>query len=82
MTTRTAQFDPVATRSERAVCDPIYAWAIKTQKRIDLRSPSAFGEKMTDAAQVSLALLADGADKQQRTFKLNPFLVNYVGECD
>ncbi len=37
---------------------------------------------MTNATQVSLALFADCADKQDRTFGANPFRLNCLRECD
>ena len=82
MATRSTKLDPVTTRSERAVCDSIYAWSIKTQERVNMRSPASLSEKMTHATQISLALFPDRAYKQQRTFERYSFGLNCLGQCD
>ena len=57
--------DAITTRAERAIRNSIEPWSIEAQERINLRSPPSLSEKMTNAAQVSLAFFADCANKQQ-----------------
>src|ERR1051326_7441011 len=62
-----SELDAITPRSERAIRNALEPWSIKTQKRIDLRRPTSFGQKMTNAAQVSFTFFADRPHKQQRT---------------
>jgi hypothetical protein len=63
MSAWSSNLDTVTMRSERAICNAIEAWPIKTQKSINLRSPTPFRKKMTHTTQVALAFFTNCADE-------------------
>src|SRR5688572_26726207 len=75
------QFNSISSRSECSISNAIDAWSIKTQKRIDLRRPASFGQKVTHAAQVSFTLFTNSSDKQNRTFSAYALRLNCLSEC-
>src|SRR6185369_3593869 len=79
---RPNHLDAVTTRSERPICNAIQTRSIETDKRINLRSPPAPGEQVTNAAQVSLAFFSNRPDEQYRTLDRNLFSTDYLCESD
>src|SRR5690348_15204027 len=82
MSAWSSEFDAITTRSERAIRDAIQPRSIETEKRINLGSPAAFRQQMTNAAQISFTLFADCSYKQQRTLNRYSLVLNGLGVRD
>src|ERR1044072_383385 len=77
-----SNLNPVTMRSEGAIGNAIDSWSIKTQKRIDLRRPTPFRKKITNATQISLAFFANCSHEQYRTLDRYLLYLNCLGECN
>src|ERR1700741_2480057 len=68
MTPGSANLNSVTTRSECSIRNAIESWSIKTQKRVDLRGPTPFCEKVTNTTQITFTFFANCSHEQDRTF--------------
>ena len=82
VSTRSAQLHPVTAGTKRAICNAIHSWPIKAQKSINPIGPFALCQKMSYAAEISLAFFAYCANKKKRTFGFNLHLLEREGERD